>query len=127
MWKSAITMGSFLFFAVFMVGWAVHPGDARADGSAPPPPPIGVNLTTTGRPMELTAVWLAVSDVTSYAVRWRLHGEDFPLENEIIVKDATATFAVAQQGLWVVRIESCNAMGCGRGINATATVIINTH
>lgn len=97
------------------------PAVAKPELAAPAPPALSVEPGTT----RLTAKWGAVANATSYQVRWRPQGESFAADRLETVTDPAAIFAVAEQGLWVVRVQACNADGCSRPATSTASVIIN--
>ena len=84
-------------------------------------PTLSVEPGTT----KITARWRPVTDAVSYQVRWRPQGADFATESLETVADPVAVFTVAEQGLWVVRVQACNDSGCSRPATATASVIIN--
>ena len=90
-----------------------------------PPPPSAVELEVKAGTTEVTARWGPVSTASSYRVLWRLHGNEFDDDNETTVTGTTATFDVEEQGLWVVRVESCDGMDCGRGSTNSTPVVIN--
>lgn len=111
-----------LLFAAAAVACApVSPSTASPTLAAPAAPALSVEPGTT----KLTAKWGAVADATSYRVRWRPQGEGFAADSLETVTDPAATFTVAGQGLWVVRVQACNDDGCSRPATATAPVIIN--
>ena len=85
-----------------------------------PERPTGLRLTAgTGR--SVTAAWTAVDGAASYQVRWR-QGGDFQPADQHTVTAATATFTASAGGRWIVRVEACNAAGCGWGAS-TAIVV----
>ena len=100
--------------------WAAPSADNPAL-AAPAEPTLSVEPGTT----KVTARWNPVTDAASYQVRWRHQGADFAADSLATVADPVATFTVAEQGLWVVRVQACNDSGCGRPGTATASVIIN--
>ena len=103
------------------VAIACAPAAANPTLAAPSDPTLSVEPGTT----KITARWRPVTDAVSYQVRWRPHGADFAPESLETVADPVAIFTVAEQGLWVVRVQACNDSGCSRPATATASVIIN--
>lgn len=99
----------------------VAPAAAKPELASPGRAALSVEPGTT----KLTAKWGAVANATSYQVRWRPEGGGFADDNLETVADPVATFTVAEQGLWVVRVQACNEDGCSRPATATASVIIN--
>ena len=88
----------------------------------PPPPPI---LAVIPGATVVNADWDPVPEATSYRVRWRQSHNDFESNDSVIVTHNTATFDVSDQGLWVVRVESCNEAGCSQGATDRTPIIIN--
>lgn len=114
------------FFVATLVGILGVIAAAACAPVAPPPaapqePALSVEPGTT----QVTAEWPAVTEAAAYQVRWRPEGEDFSAGNLVSVTEPGATFDVAEQGLWVVRVQACNDAGCGRPGTATVPVIIN--
>lgn len=99
----------------------VSPAAAKPELASPGRPALSVEPGTT----KLTAKWGAVAKANSYQVRWRPEGEDFADDSLETVTDPVATLTVAEQGLWVVRVQACNDDGCSHPATATASVIIN--
>ena len=73
------------------------------------------NFVVSGTPgkLNLTATWKAAANATSYTLRWRLAGESFAPENQVVVTSTEATFNVSGVGDWVVRLKGCNDDECG--------------
>ena len=91
---------------------------------APQPPanPTGLQVTATAGSLDLSVDWDDVSGATSYAVRWRRPGADSSLSDGVTAQSSSATVTVSDYGSWVVRVEACNAAGCGPG--ASQAVLI---
>ena len=103
---------------------ACAPAAPAADNPAlasPSTPFLSVEPGTT----KITARWSPVANAASYQIRWRPKGADFAQDALATVADPVATFTVADQGLWVVRVQACDDSGCSRPATATASVIIN--
>ena len=84
------------------------------------PQNLGVNVTPGE--LDLTASWDAVEGAASYQIRWRLPTGNFEADNQVTTTDANAAFTAPDYGQWVVRVEACNAAGCGPGATISATV-----
>ena len=82
------------------------------------------NFVVNVTPGELTlsASWDAVSDASSYKLRWRRAGEGFQTMNQVVVTDTLATISVPQSGEWVVRLEACGVSGCGQHVSLNTQV-----
>ena len=91
----------------------------------PLPPPSALELEVKVGTTEVTASWGPVSAASSYRVLWRLQGTGLDDDRGTTVTETTASFDVGEQGLWVVRVESCDDTGCGRGSTNSTPVIIN--
>lgn len=100
-------------------------GAVATDTPQPLSPPANLELAADRASVALSASWSSVSGATSYRVRWRAHGAAFAPGNLLDVSEPKATFKVAAQGLWVVRVAACRTAGCGRGATATTRVVIN--
>lgn len=86
-----------------------------------PPRPQNLTLTPSGD-LRLTATWDALPGVSSYKLRWRRFNSGFAAANQLIVTSPGAGFTVPESGKWVVRVEACDAAGCGRGASAFVVV-----
>ena len=103
-------------------------GDFSAHWEAPTPtgpPGRPTELTVTSKPesMQYSVSWQATEQSTHYKVMWRPYKqEDFPSGNEMRAETNSATILVSSPGQWVVRVEACNALGCGLGVSQMATL-----
>ena len=81
------------------------------------------NLSVSAAPgaLQVTAAWDAAPGASSYKLRWRRFDTDFLPANQVIVTATHTSFTVSESGRWVVRVEGCDAAGCGRGVNAVVT------
>ena len=85
----------------------------------PPAKPTGLQVTATDGSLDVSASWDDVSGATSYAVRWRRPGADSALSDGVVTQASNVAITVAGYGSWVVRVEACNAAGCGPGVSQT--------
>ncbi len=91
-------------------------GEVAAAGP-PPDRPTGLNVSVAPGSLEYTATWPAVERATYYKILWRQRGvHSFLPDNQMEVETNSATFSVSNYGEWVVRLEACNAAGCGQGV-----------
>ena len=88
-------------------------------------PGQAANLTVSFTPGELllSASWEAASGATSYKLRWRRIGGEFQAGNQVTVATNSAQFSVSASGRWLVRLEGCNAAGCGGAIVHTVEMV----
>ena len=63
--------------------------------------------------LDVLATWDEVEGATSYQLRWRESGGEFEAANAVTVTDTSATITVSGYGEWEVRLQACNAAGCG--------------
>ena len=88
------------------------------------------NLTVTAQnDVRHFASWDAVAGATSYRLRWRRsNGAYLPTSEHIVVPydgdplDTYAYFNLLAPGEWLVRLEACDAVGCGPGATAMVHV-----
>ena len=88
------------------------------------------NLTVTAWTDErYFASWDAVAGATSYRLRWRRsNGAYLPTSEHTVVPyhgdplDTYAYFNLFAPGQWLVRLEACDAVGCGAGATAMVHV-----
>ena len=64
--------------------------------------------------------WDALEGATSYKLRWRQSDGEFTAANAITVSDTSATITVSGYGRWEVRLQACNAHGCGSETSQSA-------
>ncbi len=92
------------------------------DALQPPEKPTGLEVSVNADTLDFTATWKELAQADRYIVRWRAGGSGFQSGNEVSVETNSATFTVQQPGEWVVRLEGCNAAGCGLGIAKMAAI-----
>ena len=97
-------------------------GRVSADDAAPPDLPASLAVVVNQDTMEYTATWSEVDRADSYLVRWRERGSDFQADDEVSVEDTSATVRMPQPGEWILRLEACNAAGCGPGVAKLAAI-----
>ena len=98
------------------------PGIARTV-TITPSRPANLAVSSTPGVLNLSATWEAAAGVTSYKLRWRRLDGGFLSGNQVVAATTSAGFSVSDYGWWVVRVEGCNASGCGRGVNVVTAVI----
>jgi len=127
--------------AVLAVVAVAVPSVAVADnGSAVPARPTGLRVATEAGSLEVLVGWDGTDGATSYLVRWRSAGPGHKLNEgtQLAASEAAVTaddqaewllrghkpgtapvvgarVTVEDFGEWVVRVEACNAAGCGLG------------
>ena len=71
----------------------------------------------------LLATWDAVEGATSYKLRWRETGGEFEADNAVTVSNAIWAITVSDYGRWEMRLQACNAAGCGPEASRSADVV----
>ena len=79
-----------------------------------PARPAGLEIATEPGSLDVDVDWDDVDGAAAYLVRWRMAGPGNPLNEGVEVESSEATIVVGGFGEWVVRVEACNAAGCGR-------------
>ena len=92
--------------------------------TAPDQPPAGLQATTEMGSRGVSVDWNDVERAKSYLVRWRQAGSGDPLNGGVRVQSSDATITVNSGGKWVVRVEACNAGGCGPAAAKQFTVVM---
>ena len=92
------------------------------DAGTRPQRPSELTVAGDAETLAYMAAWAALEGATSYRVRWRLKGADFREGDEISVETNRAIFRLSEPGVWVVRLEACNAAGCGPGLARTVAI-----
>ena len=87
-----------------------------------PARPQNLVVTSTTGSLSVNATWTAADGATSYRLLWRLPSSDFESGNEVTATGTSATITLSDYGQWVIRLEGCNAAGCGPG--ASKTILI---
>ncbi|MCY4447789.1 MAG: SwmB domain-containing protein [Chloroflexi bacterium] len=102
--------------------WA---GGSPASAQSPQKPakPTGLSVTTEQGSLNVSLDWDDTSGATSYKVRWRVADKGNPLNAGITPTSSDADITVAKSGDWVVRVEACNAAGCGDPVSKGFTTI----
>ena len=85
----------------------------------PPAIPTGLSLESAAGSLIVTADWDDVEGADDYLVRWRLPGPDQAMNEGVRPQSSEATITVSDYGRWTVRVEACNAGGCGPGVSKT--------
>lgn len=98
----------------------IPPVSADGDDSSPK-----VVLSNNPGTLRIDATWGHVPEASIYRVRWRLRGSDFTDSDVTKTENAEASFDVQRQGLWVVRVESCNDAGCQKHATGSINVVVN--
>ena len=86
-----------------------------------PTRPTGLEAIAERGSLDVSVEWDDVDGAAKYWVRWRRQGPGNPLNEGVRTQTSDATIAVEGYGKWVVRVEACNIMGCGLGVNRTVT------
>ncbi len=92
---------------------------ATVQVGAVPAKPGGLKLTQAGRGHNINVRWDAVEDADNYKIRWR--AADATLGDPIYASTTQATIQLDKYGEWVVRVEACNDVGCGKPASKTVT------
>ena len=94
------------------------------DFSLTDPPEIlgNLNVSVTPGSLDITATWDSVPTATSYNLSRHSVQRRFLNENEVTVTEPTATISLPAYGRWVLRLEACNAGGCGPTVSVRARV-----
>ena len=85
------------------------------DVTTPPDRPTGLSVATQEGSLDVSVDWDDVERATSYLVRLRKGGPGHQLNEGVRVETSGATIRLPDYGDWVVRVEACNAVGCGLG------------
>ncbi len=102
-----------ILFTALAVTWSDSPVGAE-EGSKVPPKPSGLQFSTDSGSLDVSLDWDDVDGAASYLVRWRRAGPGHTLNEGINVTTSEATFTVEDHGEWVVRLEACDDVGCGK-------------
>ena len=95
----------------------------------PPGQPGNLAVNPAEESLHLTATWDAVQGATYYQLRWRPSGGDIQASGQVRstatdtvleVSGNSATFAVPDDGEWLVSVEACNEGGCGQALEQVA-------
>ena len=95
-------------------------GDSPAvadDGSEKPAIPASLVVVTQQGSLDVGLDWGEVEKVTHYLVRWRSVDKGEKLNAGVQEKSTSTTIKVGDYGSWVVRVQACNAAGCGKPVN----------
>ena len=96
-------------------------GQAVALPHLEPPGPVANFAVSVERGnLNLLVRWDALEGATSYKLRWRQSDGEFTAANAITVSDTSATITVSGYGRWEVRLQACNAHGCGSETSQSA-------
>ena len=116
-----------VFIAAALVVAVVGVTATSVHAQEPRPPTAPTKLTYSVAPGTTTVTinWGKVPGATSYQVRWRLKPGKFAADSLSTVSDPTATIDVGKQGLWLIKVQACNADGCGKPVRSLVKAIIN--
>ena len=89
----------------------------------PPGEPQNFALDAEPGRKALLATWDPATDANSYKLRWRETGGEFEADNAVTVSDAIWAITVSDYGRWEMRLQACNAAGCGPEASRTADVV----
>ena len=92
---------------------------ATVQVGAVPAKPTGLTLTQVSAGHDIDVTWDAVADADNYRIRWR--AKDDTLGDPIYATTTKATISLDEYGDWVVRVEACNDVGCGKPASNTIT------
>ena len=81
-----------------------------------PVEPAGLRVATEAGSLEAEVAWDGVPGAEFYAVRWREGVRGTALSDPVLVDSPHAAVEVDHYGEWVVKVQACNAHGCGRGV-----------
>ena len=79
-----------------------------------PDKPGGLEYTVVPGTKGVVVYWDDVPGADEYWIRWRVAGPGNELNQGIYVNDTHAVINVADYGEWIVRVQACNAAGCGK-------------
>ncbi len=99
--------------ALLALVWTGESPAGADDGATLPGKLTGLEATAKPGSLDVAVEWDGVDRADSYLVRWREAGSDIELNEGVRVESSEADIAVAGYGDWVVRVEACNAAGCG--------------
>ena len=79
-------------------------------------PGVSRSIVLTNEPvtLQVDAEWGKVPRITPYKVQWRPQDGELTDDSSMSTTNALASLEVANQGLWVVRVEDCDDNGCNR-------------
>ena len=89
----------------------------------PPGEPQNFALDAEPGRKALLATWDPATDANSYKLRWRETGGEFEADNAVTVSGAIWAITVSDYGRWEMRLQACNAAGCGPEASRTADVV----
>ena len=92
---------------------------ATVQVGAAPAKPTGLKLTQIPPNHDINVTWDAVEDADKYKIRWR--AKDTSLGDPIFATTTQTTIALDEYDDWVVRVEACNDVGCGKPVSETIT------
>ena len=117
----ALVVAALLTTALLWAGDS--PASAQDDSETQVPGrPTGLSVATQQGSLDVSVDWDDVEGADDYLVRWRLPGPDQAMNEGVRPQSSEATITVADYGQWVVRVEACNAGGCGPGASTRVAV-----
>ena len=90
---------------------------------APPGRASNFAVSAESGSLDISATWDALGSASFYNLRWRQAGGEFEANNAATVTDATANITVPSYGSWQVRLQACNAAGCGPEVERAVTLV----
>ena len=79
-----------------------------------PDKPTGLNVSVIANSKLAHVTWNDVSNTDSYWIRWRKFVKGEKLNDGVRGDDTETIIAVSDYGEWVVRVQACNQVGCGK-------------
>ena len=89
----------------------VTPAPTRVDI---PDKPSGLKIRIDRETRNAVFDWNDVPGASYYWVRWRVAGPNNKLNDGIEVYSSGASVAIPNYGEWIVRVQACNELGCGK-------------
>ena len=90
----------------------------------PPGEPQNFVVNADPGELDLAVTWDAVDGATSYQLAWRRADGEFEADNATTVADTSAIVTVSGYGEWEVRLQACNAGGCGPEVNGLVELVV---
>ncbi len=98
------------------VTWLAPPPTPTPTPEPLPAQPASLQVTAAANSLDVAVDWDDVAGATDYRVRWRVAGPGHALNDGARSTSSDTGITVADYGDWVVRVEACNASGCGPAI-----------
>ncbi len=98
------------------VTWLAPPPTPTPTPEPIPAQPASLQVTAAANSLDVAVDWDDVAGATDYRVRWRVAGTGHALNDGARTSSSDTGITVADYGDWVVRVEACNASGCGPAV-----------